>query len=498
MSRELLLIADSVANEKAVPRHLIFEALEQALAGAKRKQLGVDALVRVAINQNDGSYEAFRRWEVIADDAVMDEPERQLRLMDALDEADGGVDVGDFIEEPVDPPRLGRVAAQTAKQIIHQRVRDGERAIIRDEWSTRVGEMVLGSVKRYEKNQAYIDLGNGAEGVISRANLIPGERLRVGDRVRSILVQVDAQARGPQLILSRTSPLLVKELFALEVPEVAQGVLEIVACARDPGSRAKVAVRALDKRVDPIGACIGMRGSRIQAVTNELNGERVDVVLWNEDPASFAIAAMAPAEIEKIILDEPGRKMEMGVSDKKLALAIGRGGQNVRLASQLTGWNLYVMSSDQLEAKSEAERSMAVARFVSDLEVDEEIAGLLVDSGFLSLEDVAYVSVGELLVIDEFDEEIVDALQERARDALLVQELRVEEGEEAASGLQLSSLAEVAAIPGLAHSLVEAGVKDTEELAELSTDELLDLHLAGVTVENAGAIILAARAPWFK
>lgn len=488
MSKELLLIADSVAHEKAVPRQAIFEALEQALAGAKRRQLAPeDALVRVSINQEDGSYEAFRRWEVVADDAVMDDPARQVRLMDALEEQPDAA-VGEFIEQPVDAPVLGRVAAQTAKQIIHQRVRDSERTQVREAWQDRIGELIMGTVKRYERNQAYVDLGGNAEGVLSRAQLIPGERLRVGERVRAVLVAIDPEAKGPQLILSRTAPALVQELFTLEVPEIGQGLIEIMGCARDPGQRAKLAVQAHDRRTDPIGACIGMRGSRVQAVMNELAGERVDIVLWHASPAEFVVAAMAPAEIEKIIVDETGHRMDLGVPDEKLAMAIGRGGQNIRLASQLTGWQLTVMGTSELDARGEAEAERMLRTFVDELEVDEEIAGLLVDEGFTTIEEVAYVPLAELLAIDGFDEDIAQALQERARDALLVRELRVEEAD-----------TDLAAVAGAhASALVAHGVADREALADLSVDELLDLNIEGLSANQASTMILAARQSWFE
>lgn len=491
MSKELLLIVDAVAHEKAVPRQSIFQALESALAGAKRKQLAPeDAFIRVRINQDDGSYRAWRCWEVIGNDAVMDDPARQIRMMDALDEIEGAVEVGDVIEHEVDPPQLGRVAAQTVKQILVQRVRESEREIARAQWSNRIGEMVLGTVKRFEKGQVYLDLGS-AEAVIPRNLMIPGEKLRVGHRVRGVLVEIDAQAKGPQLKVSRIDPLLMTELFALEVPEVGQGVIEIKACARDAGQRAKIAVVSHDKRLDPIGACIGMRGSRVQAISNELNGERVDIVLWDENPAQFLVNAMAPAQIEKMVLNEEKQSADLGVDGQKLAMAIGRAGQNIRLASRLTGWSLNVMSLEDLDAKATAEFEQVVEDFTRDLDVDREIAVLLAEEGFTTLDEIAYVSSAELLAIDGFDEEIVDELRSRATDALVVRELRVEEAE-----VESGDLDDVEGIsPQIREALFHIGVSNREALAELSVDELAGV--GGLDEGDAGKLIMQARAPWF-
>jgi len=344
MSKELLLVVDAVANEKGVPRDVIFEALEAALASAaKKRYVDQDVVARVAIDRKDGSYETFRRWEVVADDVVMESPDRQIRLMDAVDEADG-VDVGDWIEEQIENPEFGRIAAQAAKQVIVQRVREAERQQVVDAWKDRVGELVTGVVKRAERGNIYVDLGGNAEAFIPKDKGIPRDVLRTGDRVRGYLYEVRSEPRGPQLFISRGAPEFMIELFKLEVPEVGQGLVEIKACARDPGDRAKIAVLAHDTRTDPIGACIGMRGSRVQAVSNELNGERVDIVLWNDNPANFVINAMAPAEVQSIIVDEEKHSMDLAVAEDRLAQAIGKGGQNVRLASRLTGWQLNVMT----------------------------------------------------------------------------------------------------------------------------------------------------------
>ena len=370
MSKELLLVVDAVANEKGVPREVIFEALEAALASAaKKRYVDQDVLTRVAIDRKDGSYETFRRWEVVADDVVMESPDRQIRLMDAVDEADG-VEVGDYIEEQIENPEFGRIAAQAAKQVIVQRVREAERQQVVDAWKDRVGELITGAVKRAERGNIYVDLGGNAEGFIPKDKGIPRDVLRAGDRVRGYLFDVRSEPRGPQLFISRAAPEFMMELFKLEVPEVGQGLVSIMACARDPGDRAKIAVLAHDNRTDPIGACIGMRGSRVQAVSNELNGERVDIILWSDNPAQFVINAMAPAEVQSIVVDEDKHSMDLAVAEDQLAKAIGKGGQNVRLASRLTGWQLNVMTADQVQAKSEAEQARARQLFMDKLEVD--------------------------------------------------------------------------------------------------------------------------------
>ncbi len=386
MSKELLLVMEAVANEKGVPRGVIIEAMEAALASAAKKRYhDQDVAVRVSINSKDGSYETFRRWEVVADDVVMESPDRQIRLMDAEDEKPGS-QVGDFVEEQIENPEFGRISAQAAKQVIVQRVREAERAQVVEQWQDRVGELVNGIVKRVERGNVYVDLGGNAEAFIPKDKAIPRDVLRPGDRVRGFLLDVRSESRGPQLFISRTAPEFMMELFKLEVPEVGQGLVEIKAAARDPGDRAKIAVLAHDHRTDPIGACIGMRGSRVQAVSNELNGERVDIVLWSDNPAQFVINAMAPAEVQSIIVDEEKHSMDLAVAEDKLAQAIGKGGQNVRLASRLTGWQLNVMTQDQVTAKSEAEQANARKLFMDKLEVDEEIAGILVAEGFSTVD----------------------------------------------------------------------------------------------------------------
>ena len=495
MSKELLLVVDAVAAEKGVPESVILEAIEAALASAaKKRYIDQDVLVRVAIDSKDGSYETFRRWEVVADDVVMESPDRQLRLMDAIDESDE-VEVGDYIEEQIENPDFGRIAAQAAKQVIVQRVREAERAQVVDAWKDRVGELVTGVVKRVERGNIYVDLGGNAEAIIAKDKGIPRDVLRTGDRVRGYLFDVRSEPRGPQLFISRAAPEFMMELFKLEVPEVGQGLVSIMACARDPGDRAKIAVLAHDTRTDPIGACIGMRGSRVQAVTNELNGERVDIVLWSDNAAQFVINAMAPAEVQSIIVDEDKHSMDLAVAEDKLAQAIGRGGQNVRLASRLSGWQLNVMTADQVQAKSEAEQAASRALFMEKLEVDEEIAGILVAEGFSTVEEIAYVPVGELLAVEGFDEDIVEELRSRARDALLNDALAVEEGLEehqpAEDLLSLEGMDEATA-----YALAERGVRTREDLAEMATDEIADIEDVGE--ERAAALIMEARKHWFE
>ncbi len=495
MSKELLLVVDAVAAEKGVPESVILEAIEAALASAaKKRYIDQDVLVRVQIDPRDGSYETFRRWEVVADDVVMESPDRQVRLMDAIDESDDA-EVGDYIEEQIENPDFGRIAAQAAKQVIVQRVREAERAQVVDAWKDRVGELVTGVVKRVERGNIYVDLGGNAEAIIAKDKGIPRDVLRTGDRVRGYLFDVRSEPRGPQLFISRAAPEFMMELFKLEVPEVGQGLVSIMACARDPGDRAKIAVLAHDNRTDPIGACIGMRGSRVQAVTNELNGERVDIILWSDNPAQYVINAMAPAEVQSIIVDEDKHSMDLAVAEDKLAQAIGRGGQNVRLASRLTGWQLNVMTADQVQAKSEAEQAAARQLFMDKLEVDEEIAGILVAEGFSTVEEVAYVPVGELLAVEGFDEDIVEELRSRARDALLNDALAVEEGLE-----EHQPAEDLLALDGMdeatAYALAERGIRTREELAEAATDEIDDIE--GIDAGRAAALIMEARKHWFE
>ncbi len=494
MSKELLLVIEAVANEKGVPRQVILEAMEAALASAAKKRYPEqDVACRVVINPKDGTYETFRRWEVVADDIVMESPERMIRMMDAVDEK-ADAQIGDFIEAPIENPEFGRISAQAAKQVIVQRVREAERQQVVDAWNDRVGELVTGVVKRAERGNLYVDLGGDAEAFIPKDKSIPRDALRPGDRVRGLLYEVRAESRGPQLFISRTAPEFMMELFKLEVPEVGQGLVEIKAAARDPGDRAKIAVLTHDHRTDPIGACIGMRGSRVQAVSNELNGERIDIVLWSDNSAQFVINAMAPAEVQSIIVDEERHAMDLAVAEEKLAQAIGKGGQNVRLASRLTGWQLNVMTQDQISAKSEAEQANARKLFMDKLEVDEEIAGILVGEGFNTVEEIAYVPVAELLAVEGFDEDIVEELRARARDALLTEALAVEENLEdhkpAADLLSLEGMDEATA-----YALSGRGIATRDDLAEMAVDEIADIE--GMGEARAAALIMEARKHWF-
>ncbi len=495
MSKELLNVVEAVAHEKGVARQVIVEAMEAALASAAKKRYpDEDVTMRVTIDPRSGEYETFRRWEVVADDVVMESPSRQLRLMDAID-VRPEAQVGEFIEEQVENAEFGRIAAQAAKQVIVQRVREAERAQVVEAYADRVGELLTGVVKRVERGSVYIDLGGNAEAYISRDKAIPRDTMRAGDRVRGYLAEVRAESRGPQIFMSRTAPEFMIELFKLEVPEVGQGLVEIKAAARDPGDRAKIAVLAHDSRTDPIGACIGMRGSRVQAVSNELNGERIDIVLWADNPAQFVINAMAPAEVQSIIVDEEKHSMDIAVAEDKLAQAIGRGGQNVRLASKLTGWQLNVMTQDQVTAKSEAEQNVARQAFIERLEVDQEIAGILVAEGFSSVEEVAYVPAAELLAIEGFDEDIVEELRARARDALLNEALAVEEGldesQPADDLLALDGMSDA-----LAYELARRGILTRDDLADMAVDEILDVE--GLDADSAAALIMEARKHWFE
>ncbi|HET7649876.1 MAG TPA: transcription termination factor NusA [Gammaproteobacteria bacterium] len=493
MNKEILLVVDAVSNEKGVDKSVIFEALEAALASATRKKHGGEIDVRVSINRQTGDYETFRRWEVKADDEVLEAPEREIRLMDAVD-VNPDSKLGDFIEEPMESVAFGRIAAQTAKQVIVQKVREAERAQVVDAYKDRVGELVTGVVKRVERGNVYIDLGNNAEAFIAREEMIPREAVRTGDRIRGYLREVRAELRGPQLFVTRTAPQFLIELFKLEVPEVGQGLIEIKGAARDPGARAKVAVKSNDSRIDPVGACVGMRGSRVQAVSNELAGERVDIVPWDDNPAQFVINAMSPAEVQSIVMDEESHSMDIAVSEDNLAKAIGRGGQNVRLATQLSGWELNVMTQEQATQKSEAEMQSLQQLFMEQLDVDEDVATILVQEGFSSIEEIAYVPAAELLGIEEFDETVVEELRGRARDVLLTQAIASEEEigdvEPAQDLLDMEGMDKA-----LAFRLATKGITTMEELAEQSVDDIKDIE--GLDETRAAQLIMTARAPWF-
>ncbi len=494
MSKEILLVVDAVSNEKGVDEEIIFDALEAALASATRKRSGKDIEVRVQIDRESGDYETFRRWEVVEDDAEQEFPLRQITLS-AAKEDDPELELGGWVEDEIESVDFGRIAAQTAKQVIVQKVREAERARIVEAFKDRVGELVMGIVKRTERGGVYIDLGNNAEAYIRREEMIPREAVRTGDRLRAYLREVEPEQRGPQLFASRTSPEFLSELFKLEVPEVGQGVIEIRGAARDAGSRAKIAVVSNDPRLDPVGACVGMRGSRVQTVSNELAGERVDIILWDDNPAQYVINAMAPAEVASIIVDEDNGSMDIVVDADKLSLAIGRGGQNVRLAAELTGWELNVMDEGAADEKNETEAKDLVEKFVEELTVDEEVATILVQEGFTSVEEVAYVPQQELLDVDEFDEEMVEELRSRAQDVLLTQALVTENKIKS-----LNPSDELLAMEGvsaeLAVSLAEIEVTTVDDLADLAVDELMVID--GMDEDTAGTLIMKARESWFQ
>ncbi|HED16145.1 MAG TPA: transcription termination/antitermination protein NusA [Gammaproteobacteria bacterium] len=493
MNKEILLVVDVVSNEKGVDKEIIFEAIEAALASSARKKSGKDIEVAVKIDRETGDYETFRRWEAIADDEPMEFPLRQMSLSAVqIDEPDK--EIGDYTEEQIDNVDFGRIAAQTAKQVIVQKVREAERKQIIEAYEDRVGELVTGVVKRMERGNVYIDLGGRTEAIIYREELIPREALRPGDRVRGYLYEVSSETRGPQLFISRTRPEFLIELFKLEVPEVGQDLINIMGASRDPGLRAKIAVKSNDSRIDPIGACVGMRGSRVQTISNELSGERVDIILWDENPAQFVINAMSPAEVESIMVDEDSESMDIAVADDQLSQAIGRGGQNVKLASELTDWVLNVMSESDAETKSEAELEKFQKNFVKQLDVDEEVATILAQEGFTTIEEIAYVPASELADIEEFDEAIVEELRNRARDVMLTQAIVAEEVVE---GAELEQ--ELKELEGMDEELAKALLKNKiltlDDFAGLATDELLDIH--AMEQDRAAAMIIKAREHWF-
>ena len=495
MTKEILFVVDAVSNEKEVEKDIIFEAIEAALASATRKKHGGDIEVRVVIDRETGDYDTFRRWLVVDDSEtpVLENPKSEITLSAARAE-NPDIQPGDYIEEPMESIEFGRIAAQTAKQVIVQKVREAERAKVVEAYEDKVGQLVTGVVKRLDRGAIILDLGSNAEAIIPRSDVIPKEPVRVGDRLRGYLKEIRTDVRGPQLFVSRTAPELLIELFKLEVPEVGDGLIEILGAARDPGRRAKIAVRTNDPRIDPVGACVGMRGSRVQAVSNELAGERVDIILWDENPAQFIINAMSPAEVSSIVVDEDAHSMDISVKEENLSQAIGSGGQNIRLASQLTGWTLNVMSEEELAEKVDAEARQYVQAFMEQLDVDEEVAVILAQEGFTSVEEIAFVPEEELLAIEEFDEDIVAELRNRASDALLTnaiaQEEQLSDAEPAEDLLNMEGMTE-----DLAHQLASVGVVTMEDLAEQSIDELMELE--GMDEKRAGELIMTARAPWF-
>jgi N utilization substance protein A len=493
--KDILNVVEVVSNEKGVDEGIIFEAIEAALASATRRKHGEDIDARVSIDRETGDYETFRQWTVFADESdELEFPERESRMIDAVD-VNPDAEPGGMVEELTESVTFGRIEAQTAKQVIVQKVREAERAQTVELFAERVGELLSGIVKRVDRNGVYVDLGSNAEGFIARDDMIAREPFRPNDRVKAVLYEVRSEARGPQLFLSRTSPEFLVELFKIEVPEVGQGLIEILGAARDPGLRAKIAVKSNDKRIDPVGACVGMRGSRVQAVSNELAGERVDIILWNENPAQFVINAMSPADVTSIVLDEETHSMDIAVEEEKLSQAIGRGGQNIRLASQLTGYELNVMTEQDADEKSEQEARELLEMFMKQLDVDEDVALILVQEGYSSMEEMAYVPSKELLSIDEFDETIVEELRNRARDVLLTRAIASEEiiddAEPAEDLLSLEGMDK-----SLAYVLASRGVITREDLAEQAVDDLVDID--ELDAVRAGELIMAARAHWFE
>ncbi len=492
MSREILLLVDALAREKSVPKEVVFGALESALAAAtKRLFAEEDVEIRVAVDRETGEYDAFRRWHVVPDEAGLQEPGHQVILSDAREQI-ADIELDEYLEEQLPKQDLGRRFAQDTKQVILQKIRDAEREQLLSEFLARNEPIVNGAVKRMDKGDAVIEVGK-IEARLPRAEMIPKENLRIGDRVRAFVAKVDRQLRGPQVVLSRTSPEFLKKLFELEVPEIEQGLLQIKSAARDPGVRAKIAVWTNDRRIDPIGTCVGMRGSRVQAVTNELAGERVDIVLWSDDPAQFVIGALAPANVSSIVVDEDKHAMDVVVDEDNLAIAIGRSGQNVRLASELTGWQINIMTAEESTQKQHDEQEGIRLAFMQALDVDQEVADILIGEGFSSVEEIAYVPINELMEIEALDAETVEELRNRARNALLTEAIKREENLDRAD----RSLLDLEGVDTeLAIKLAAAAVRTRDDLADLGVDELVEI--TGIDAERAGRLILAARAHWFE
>ena len=490
MNRELLMLVDAISREKSVDLEVVFAAVEAALASASKKLHGGEVDMRVTVDRETGEYETFRRWHVVADEAGLQLPDSEILHFEALEQI-ADIEVDDYIEEPVDSVSIGRIGAQAAKQVILQKIRDAEREQLLSDFLSRGEKIFVGTVKRLDKGDIVVESGR-VEGRLRRNEMIPKENLRIGDRVRAYIAEVDATLRGPQIILSRSAPGFMVELFAQEVPEIEQGLLEIKSCARDPGSRAKIAVQSHDKRVDPIGTCVGVRGSRVNGVTNELAGERVDIVLWSEDPAQFVIGALAPANVQSIVVDEERHAMDVVVDEENLAIAIGRGGQNVRLASEMTGWRINIMTAEESSAKQAVESDSVRKLFVDKLDVDVEVADILIAEGFASLEEVAYVPMQEMLEIEGFDEDTVNELRTRAKDALLTMEIAHEENVNDVS----QDLRDLEGLDAdLISKLADGGVHTRDDLADLAVDELVEL--SGIDDEKAKTLIMKAREHWF-
>jgi N utilization substance protein A len=491
MAKEILLVAEAVSNEKAVPKEKIFEALEFALATATKKKHDGEIEVRVSIDRKTGDYDTFRRWQIaeVQEDGSLENPYSEITL-EAAQVEEPDLQLGDYVEEQIESIKFDRITTQMAKQVIVQKVREAERALVVEAYKDQEGELVTGVVKKATRDAIVLDLGNNAEAVIYRDDMLPRENFRPGDRIRGLLYEVKPEARGAQLFVTRSKPEMLMELFRIEVPEIGEEMIELRAAARDPGSRAKIAVKSNDKRIDPVGACVGMRGARVQAVSSELGGERVDIVLYDDNPAQFVINAMAPAEVASIVMDEDTHSMDIAVEADNLAQAIGRNGQNVRLASQLTGWELNVMTVEDMRAKNEAESDKLINLFTENLDIDDEFASLLINEGFSTLEEVAYVPASEFLEIDGLDEETVDLLRSRAKDALTTKALKTEESLEGVEPAE-----DLLALEGLerhlAFVMASKGVVTLEDLAEQGIDELVDI--TELSSEQAGELIMAAR-----
>lgn len=492
MNREILTVAEAVSNEKGVDPEIIFQAIEQALATATKKRYEEGANIRVVIDRKTGDYDSYRWWDVVADDVVA-ELGTQFTTEEAK-EKDPTLAVGDTYEESVENIAFGRIAAQTAKQVIVQKVRDAERELIINRFRHRVGELLNGTVKKVTRDHIIVDFGDNAEGLLPREELVGREIFRINDRTRVILTAIREETRGPQLLISRAAPEMLVQLFQIEVPEISEGIIEIKGAARDPGQRAKIAVKSKDARIDPVGACVGMRGARVQAVSNDLDDERIDIILWDDNPAQLVINAMAPAEVESIVVDEDSHSMDVAVNEENLAQAIGKGGQNVRLASELTGWTINVMTSEEASEKQQEESSNFIGSLMTALDIDEDVAVVLVEEGFTSLEEVAYVPLEEMSEIEGFDEDIAEELRARAKDALLTMALASEE--------QLANVApaeDLLTMDGmnddLAKTLAGKGIITMEDLAEQAVDDLMDID--GMDEETAAGLIMTARAPWF-
>jgi transcription termination/antitermination protein NusA len=495
MNKEILLVVDAVAHEKEVEKEIIFQALETALASATKKINAKAIDVCVVIDRTTGDYETFRQWRVLDDDIdPLDNQDKEV-LYSRIKDEHPDLKPGDYIKEQIESIAFGRIAVQAAKQVIVQKVREAERQQVVEKYQDRVGEMIGGTVKRNDKGRLILDLGSNVEALIPREEMIPREQTRNGERLRGYLKEVRQETRGPQLTLSRVCPELLIELFTVEVPEIGDGLIEVKGAARDPGLRAKIAVLALDKRIDPVGACVGMRGSRVQVISNELSGERVDIILWDDSPAQFVINAMSPAEVSSIVVDEESHTMDIAVDEGQLSQAIGKGGQNIKLASQLTGWTLNVMTVEDAASKTEEESRKMLEKLMEELDIDEDIADILVNEGFVSIEEVAYVPMEEMLQIEEFDEDIVQALRDRAQTVLLTKAISREEqlndDEPAKDLFEVEGMDELTA-----HKLASRKIITMEDLAEQSVDELLEIE--GITEEQAAALIMAARKPWFE